>query len=143
MFTSFRSPVVWIAFAYAAIIALVLYPAFYEHLGFRLSFWNCIPPTLGLIVVVRALGKSRRCLIVSAAFALLAAFLSIVVAGAWVLTPLDIRPLSPVTAIVFVFAPAYSLLAGLIGSRSGLVCNPHEIAYTGVEPGTQSPRRKD
>jgi hypothetical protein len=109
----------WIAFAYAAVIALVLYPALHERLGPSLTFWNCIPPTLGLIVIIGALGKSKRRLIISATFALLAAAVAILFAGAWVLTPLDTDPHSSTTAIVFVFAPVWSFAIAMIGS--GLV----------------------
>jgi hypothetical protein len=112
----FRSHFGWIAFAYAAVIALVLYPALHESLGPRLTLWNCIPPTLGFVVIINALGKSRRRLIVSATFALLAAALTIFFAGAWVLTPLDTDPHSSMTAIVFAFAPVWSLLVAIIGS---------------------------
>ena len=77
MFASrFRSHFGWIAFAYAAVIAVVLYPALHESLGPQLTLWNCIPSTLGLIVITSALGKSRRRVIVSATFALLAAALT-------------------------------------------------------------------
>ena len=112
----FRSHFLWIAFAYAAVIALVLYPALHEGLGLRLTLWNCIPPTLGLIAIMSALGKSRRRLIVSATFALLAAAVTIFFAGAWVLTRLDSDPHSFMTTIVFVFAPVWSLLVAVIGS---------------------------
>jgi hypothetical protein len=112
----FRSHFGWIAFAYAAVIALVLYPALHESLGPQLTLWNCIPPTLGLIVITSALGKSRRRVIVSATFALLAAVLTIFFAGAWVFTPLDTDPHSSMTAIAFAFAPVWSLLVAIIGS---------------------------
>jgi hypothetical protein len=117
MFASrFRSHIGWIAFAYAAVIAIVLYPELHESLGPQLTLWNCIPPTLGLIVIISALGKSRRRVIVSATFALLAAALTIFFAGAWVFTPLDTDPHSSMTAIVFAFAPVWSLLIAIIGS---------------------------
>jgi hypothetical protein len=115
----FRSHFGWIAFAYAMVIALVLYPALHESLGPRLTLWNCIPPTLGLIVIIGALGKSRRCVIVSATFALLAAAVTMLFAGAWVVTPLDTDPHSSMTAMVFVFAPVWSLAVAIVGS--GLV----------------------
>jgi hypothetical protein len=116
MFAFFRAHSGWIALAYAVVIALVLYPALHESLGLRLTLWNCIPPTLGLIVIVSALGKSRRRLIVSAIFALLAAGVTMFFAGGWVLTPLDTDPHSSTTAIVFVFAPVWSFLIAIIGS---------------------------
>lgn len=117
MFASrFRSQFGWIAFAYAAVIAVVLYPALHESLGPQLTLWNCIPSTLGLIVITSALGKSRRRVIVSATFALLAAALTMFFVGAWVFTPLDTDPHSSVTAIVFAFAPVWSLLIAIIGS---------------------------
>lgn len=42
---------VWIGIFYAAVIAVVLYPALHEQLGTKLLLWNCIPPTIGLIVI--------------------------------------------------------------------------------------------
>jgi hypothetical protein len=111
-----RSHVGWIAFAYAAVIALVLYPTLHESLGPKLTLWNCIPPTLGLIVIISALGKSRRRVIVSATFALLAAALTMFFAGAWVFTPLDTDPHSLTTTLVFVFAPVLSLALATIVS---------------------------
>jgi hypothetical protein len=117
MFASrYRLQLTWIAIVYATVIALVFYPALHESLGPRITLWNCIPPTLGLIVIISALGKSKWCLIVSAAFALLAAASTMFFVGAWIVTPLDTDPHSSMTAIVFAFAPVWSLLVALIGS---------------------------
>jgi hypothetical protein len=106
----------WIALAYATVIALVLYPALHETLGLTITLWNCVPPTLGLIVIVSALGKSRRRLMVAATFAVLATASTAFFAGAWALTPLDTNPHSSMTVIVFIFSPIWSLLVATLGS---------------------------
>jgi hypothetical protein len=80
---------VWIAFVYAAVIALVLYPALHEELGFKLLLWNCIPPTLGLLVIATALDKSRLRMLVSVTFALFTVAITTFFSAAWLLTPLD------------------------------------------------------
>ena len=59
---------VWIGIFYAAVIAVVLYPALHEQLGTKLLLWNCIPPTIGLIVITTAFDKSRPRLVVSINF---------------------------------------------------------------------------
>lgn len=115
-----RRQFAWIAIFYIAVIALVFYPALHEGFGVRVILWNCIPPTLGLIVIISALGKSRRRVIVSATFALLAAAITMFFVGAWLFTSLDTDPHSSMTAIVFVFAPLWSLIVATIGS--GLAC---------------------
>src|SRR5204862_1759158 len=117
MFASRSRPHVgWIAFAYAAVIVLILYPTFHESLGPKLTLWNCIPPTLGLIVIISALGKSRRRVIVSATFALLTAALTMLFVGAWAFHRLDTDQHSSITAIVFAFAPTWPLRVAIIGS---------------------------
>ena len=68
-----RSQLASMAIVYIAVIALVFYPAFHEGFGAKVILWNCIPPTLGLILVITALGKSRPRMIVSAIFALFTA----------------------------------------------------------------------
>ena len=108
---------VWITIAYAAVIATVLYPAIHEELGARLLLWNCIPPTVGLLVIVTAFDKSRRRIIVSAAFALLTAAVALFFSLAWFLTPLDLDPHSATTKLVFVFAPVFSLGLAAVASR--------------------------
>jgi hypothetical protein len=115
-----RRQFAWIAIFYIAVIALVFYQALHEGFGVRVILWNCIPPTLGLIVIISALGKSRRRVIVSATFALLAAAVTMFFVGAWLFTSLDTDPHSSMTAIVFVFAPLWSLSVAAIGS--GLAC---------------------
>ena len=40
-------------------IALILYLAFHEGFGFKLALWNCIPPTLGLILLASANNKTN------------------------------------------------------------------------------------
>jgi len=108
---------VWIAIAYAAVIATVLYPALHEELGARLLLWNCIPPTLGLLVIATAFDKSRRRMIVSVSFALLTAAVTTFFSLAWLLRPLDLDPHSATTKLVFVFAPIFSLgLASIVAA---------------------------
>jgi len=68
-----RSQLASMAIVYVAVMALVVYPAFHVGFGAKVILWNCIPPTLGLILVITALGKSRPRMIVSAIFALFTA----------------------------------------------------------------------
>jgi phospholipid/cholesterol/gamma-HCH transport system ATP-binding protein len=98
-----------IAIVYVAVIAIVLYPALHEGLGTKLFLWNCIPPTLGLLLITTAVGKSRPRVIASAIFALLAAAVTTFFSAAWFFTPLDIDPHSAATRLVFIFAPVFSL----------------------------------
>ena len=107
---------VWIGIFYAAVIAVVLHPALHEQLGTKLLLWNCIPPTIGLIVITTAFDKSRPRLIVSATFALAAATVAIFFSAAWFFTPLDLDPHSATTKLVFVFAPVFSLGLAIIAS---------------------------
>jgi hypothetical protein len=109
---------VWVAIAYAAVITIVLYPALHEELGANLLLWNCIPPTLGLLVIATAFDKSRPRLVVSTTFALLTASVTTFFSVAWVLTPLDLDPHSATTKLVFIFAPVFSL--GLASIASGI-----------------------
>ena len=50
---------VWIAIGYVAVIAVVVYPAIHEEVGARVLVWNCIPPTLSLLVIATAFHKSE------------------------------------------------------------------------------------
>jgi hypothetical protein len=112
----YRTFVFWIAIVYAAVLALVLYPAFHEGFGARLSVWNCIPPTLGLIVVISALGQTKRRFIASAAFAIMTAIVTTFFVAVWFFTPLDSDGHSFTTALVFVFAPLWSTGIATIAS---------------------------
>jgi hypothetical protein len=107
---------VWIAIVYAAVIAIVLYPALHEALGAKLLLWNCVPPTLGLLVIATAFDKSRRRLVVSITFALLTAGVTMFFSVVWFVTPLDLDPHSATTKMVFVFAPIFSLGLAIIAS---------------------------
>ena len=107
---------VWIGIFYATVIAAVLYPALHEQLGTKLLLWNCIPPTIGLIVITTAFDKSRPRLVVSITFALLTASVTTFFSMAWFLTPLDLDPHSATTKLVFVFAPIFSLGLAIIAS---------------------------
>ena len=107
---------VWIAIVYAAVIAIVLYPALHEELGAKLLLWNCVPPTLGLLVIATAFDKSRRRLVVSITFALLTAGVTMFFSVVWFVTPLDLDPHSATTRMVFVFAPIFSLGLAIIAS---------------------------
>ena len=104
------------ALIYAAVIVLVLYPALHEELGFKLLLWNCIPPTLGLLVIATAFDKSRLRMLVSVTFALFTAAITTFFSVAWVFTPLDLDPHSATTKLVFVFAPVFSLSVAAIAS---------------------------
>ena len=113
-----RRRFVWVVLIYAAVIALVLYPALHEELGFKLLLWNCIPPTLGLLVIATAFDKSRLRMLVSVTFALFTAAITTFFSAAWLLTPLDLDPHSATTKLVFVFAPLSSI--GLATIASGV-----------------------
>lgn len=113
-----RRKFVWIAIVYVAVIAIVLYPALQEGLGAKLLLWNCIPPTLGLLVITTTSGKSRPRVIASAFFALLTAAVTTFFSAAWFFTPLDVDPHSATTRLVFIFAPVFSL--GLATIVSGI-----------------------
>ena len=104
----------WIGAGYAIVIAAVLYPALHEGFGLRISIWNCIPPTLGAILLLVSLGKTRRRFVISVAFAAATAAVAIFFFARWFFTPLDTDPHSITTKLVFIFAPLFSLaLAGL------------------------------
>jgi hypothetical protein len=107
---------IWIAIVYAAVIAIALYPALHEALGAKLLLWNCVPPTLGLLVIATAFDKSRRRLVVSITFALLTAGVTMFFSVVWFVTPLDLDPHSATTKMVFVFAPIFSLGLAIIAS---------------------------
>jgi hypothetical protein len=107
---------IWIAIVYAAVIAIALYPALHEELGAKLLLWNCVPPTLGLLVIATAFDKSRGRLVVSITFALLTAGVTMFFSVVWFVTPLDLDPHSATTKMVFVFAPIFSLGLAIIAS---------------------------
>jgi hypothetical protein len=107
---------VWIAIVYAAVIAIVLYPALHEELGATVLLSNCIPPTLGLLVIATAFDKSKLRMVVSIVFALLTASVTTFFSVAWFLTPLDLDPHSATTKLVFVFAPIFSIGLAIIAS---------------------------
>ena len=94
---------VWIAIGYVAAIAVVVYPAIHEEVGARVLVWNCIPPTLSLLVIATAFHKSRPRMISS--MVLLAAAATTFFSVVWFFTPLDLDPHSGATKLVFVFAP--------------------------------------
>ncbi len=94
----------------------VLYPALHEGFDARITLWNCLPPTLGLIVISTALGKSSRRIVVSTVFALLTAAVTTFFSAAWFFTPLDLDPHSATTKLVFIFAPLFSLGLAIIAS---------------------------
>jgi hypothetical protein len=78
-----------IGIVYVAVIALVLYPALHEGFDARIALWNCLPPTLGLIVIGTAMGKSSRRIVVSTVFALFTAAVAMFFSAAWFFTSLD------------------------------------------------------
>jgi len=115
----FHSRLSWIAIAYIAVIASALYPALHEGFGIRIFLWNCVPPTIGLILVLTAMGGSKSRLITSTSFAVLVAIGAIFFFTAWFFTPLDTDPHSGTTKFVFVFGPVVSLGLALIASAIG------------------------
>lgn len=98
---------------YVSAIAAILWPAIYEPLGWRITAWNCIVPTFGLLAVMFSSGKSsapRGGAVIFATVAMLTVFAFV---GAWAFTPLDNEPHSATTVIVFIYLPIVSLaLAG-------------------------------
>jgi hypothetical protein len=107
---------VWLLVAYAAVIALILYPAFHEGFGFKLALWDCIPPTLGLIFLASANDEPTHCFTISAVFAIISALIMLFFVIAWFFTLLDTDPHSPTTALVFVFAPLWSIGIAIVAA---------------------------
>ncbi|MGC2352514.1 MAG: hypothetical protein WA496_03865 [Candidatus Udaeobacter sp.] len=112
----YRLHLAWVGIVYITVVATVLYPALHEGFDARITLWNCLPPTLGLIVISTALGKSSRRIVVSAVFALLTAAVTTFFSAAWFFTPLDLDPHSATTKLVFIFAPLFSLGLAIIAS---------------------------
>ena len=107
---------VWLLVAYGTVVALILYPAFHERFGFKLALWDCIPPTLGLIFLATAFEKTTRHFVTSAIFADFSTLVMVFFALAWFFTPLDTDPHSTTTALVFVFAPLWSIGIGIVAA---------------------------
>ena len=107
---------VWLLVAYAAVIALTLYPAFHEGFGFKLALWDCIPPTLGLILLASADDEPTHRFTISAVFAIISAPIMLFFVIAWFFSPLDTDPHSPTTALVFVFAPLWSIGIAIVAA---------------------------
>jgi hypothetical protein len=107
---------IWLAVAYVAVIALVLYPAFHEGFGFKLALWDCIPPTLGLILLASANNEAAHRFTISAVFAIISALIMLFFVIAWFFTPLDTDPHSTTTALVFVFAPLWSIGIAIVAA---------------------------
>ena len=99
----------WIGIGYAIVIAAVLYPALHEGFGLRISAWNCIPPTLGAILLLASSGKTRRWFVISVVFAAATTAVAIFFLARWFFTPLDTDPHSITTKLVFIYAPLCSL----------------------------------
>jgi hypothetical protein len=111
-----RKQLVWSAIIYIALLALVLYPAVHEGFGVKVILWDSVPPTLGLIAIISALGKSTRRLFTSATFAFFTAAATALLFSAWFFTPLDTDPHSVMTVFVFVLAPVLSLAVATVAS---------------------------
>jgi hypothetical protein len=120
----YRLCLAWVGIVYIAIMATVLYPALHEGSDARITLWNCLPPTLGLIVISTALGKSSRRIVVSTVFALLTAAVATFFSAAWFFTPLDLDPHSATTKLVFIFAPVFSLGFAIIASGVAWIIAP-------------------
>ena len=117
----YRQEFVWLAVVYAAVIGLALYPGLHEGFAGIVIFWNCVPPTLGFVLIITALGKSKRRAIVSAVFGLITAVVALFFFAAWFFTPLDTDPHSATTTLVFVYAPVLSAALATAGSVVALV----------------------
>lgn len=111
-----RQQFVWVTLVYAIVIALALYPGLHEGFGGPVIFWNCVPPTIGFVLMIQALRKSNPPFVVSTVFMVLTAGVTIFFFGAWFLTPLDTDPHSSMTTLVFVYAPVLSLALSSIGA---------------------------
>jgi hypothetical protein len=120
----YRLRLAWVGIIYIAVVATVLYPALHEGFDARITLWNCLPPTLGLIVISTALGKSSRRIVVSTVFALLTAAVATFFSAAWFFTPLDLDPHSATTKLVFIFAPVFSLGFAIIASGVAWIIAP-------------------
>jgi hypothetical protein len=114
-----RETLRWIWLAYLGVIAIVLYPAFHEGFGVGIAVWNCVPPTLGLVVVLTSLGKSRYRIVVSAIFASVTGATAIFFFASWFFTSLDLDPHSFTTKLVFIYAPIFSVTLGGLGAFIG------------------------
>jgi hypothetical protein len=125
---------VWIAIGYAAVIVFVLYPAVHEGLRLKLLFWNCISPTLGLLVAAIAFNKSKSRMIVSVTFALVTATITTFFSAASFVIRLDLDPYSATTKLVFVFAPVFSLgLATIVAVFAWFIAQIGNSATTILE----------
>jgi hypothetical protein len=114
-----------LAAAYVAVIALILYPAFHEAFGFKLALWDCIPPTLGLVLLAGANSEPTRRFTIAAVFAIISTLSMIFFVVAWFFTPLDTDPHSTTTALVFVFAPLWSIGIAIVAAAiTWLVTRP-------------------
>jgi hypothetical protein len=111
---SYAQQITWLAIVYAAVIALVLYPGFHEDFTVHLMFWNALPPTLALVLIISALGKSTRRVIASALFGVMSVMVGFYFALLWFFTPLDTDPHSLTTILVFIYAPLFSLLGATV-----------------------------
>jgi len=107
---------IWLAAGYVAVIALILYPTFHEGFGFKLAMWDCIPPTLGLILLASGGNEPTRHFTISAVFAIISALVMLFFVVAWFFTPLDTDPHSTTTALVFVFAPLWSVGIAIVAA---------------------------
>jgi hypothetical protein len=107
---------IWLLIAYAIVIAVILYPAFHERFGYKLALWDCIPPTLGMIFLTTGYDKTTRHFVTSAIFASLSTLVMIFFAVVWFFTPLDTDPHSATTALVFVFAPLWSIGIAIVAA---------------------------
>ena len=116
---------IWLAAAYVAVVALILYPAFHESFGFKLALWDCIPPTSGLILLASANDEPTRRFTVYAVFAIISALIMMFFVVTWFFSPLDTDPHSTTTALVFVFAPLWSVgIAIVAASITWLLTRP-------------------
>ena len=110
---------IWLAAAYVAVSCHhSLIPAFHEGFGFKLALWDCIPPTLGLILLASANDEPTRRFTVSAVFAIISALIMLFFVVAWFFTPLDTDLHSTTTALVFVFAPLWSVGIAIVAAVS-------------------------
>ncbi len=120
-----RQKIIWLSITYALLLGSVLYPGLHEGFAGSVILWNCLPLTVGFILVATALRKSKGRLAGSIGFSLTTAVVALFFFGAWLFSPLDREPHSGTTTLAFIYAPLLSLAFGTmvsglawLGSRS-------------------------
>jgi hypothetical protein len=56
--SKYRRQIGWLTIIYAGILVSVFYPGLHEGFAASIIFWNCVPPTIGFVLMIAAFGKS-------------------------------------------------------------------------------------